>query len=173
MKNKLFISALFLSLFFTACDFDSADKTGTFPSADYSALVLSDSYKIDSTVEVLPVLNLFYDTFGYGEYDISGTATHTESVVVMGKTVTNSISCDINKIKISHIDKSTPGMTIDSYYVDFYNTDNEILSYCYEWQYHNTNAWKNNKTCNFFQASDWYKKADNSAKIAWDIVITR
>ena len=173
MKNKLFIFALFFSLFFIACDFDPADKIGTFPSADYSALVLSDSYKIDSTVKALPVLNLFYDTFGYGEFDISGTATHTESAVVMGETVTKSISCNINKVKISHIDKSTSGMTVDTYYIDFYNTDNEILSYCYEWQYHNTNAWKNNKTCNFFQASDWYKIADDSAKIAWNIVITR
>lgn len=169
MKNKLFIFALFFSLFFIACDFDPADKTGTFPSADYSALVLSDSYKIDSTVKALPVLNLFYDTFGYGEFDISGTATHTESAVVMGETVTKSISCNINKVKISHIDKST----VDTYYVDFYNTENEILSYCYEWQCHNTNAWKNNKTCNFFQASGWYKKADDSAKIAWNIVINK
>lgn len=173
MKNKLFIFALCLSLLFTSCNFDTADKIGTFPSADYSALVLSDSYTIDSTVKTLPVLNLFYDNFGYGEFDISGTATHTESAVVMGETVTKSISCNINKVKISHIDKSSSGMTLDTYYVDFYNTDNEILSYCYEWQHHNTNAWKNNKTCNFFQASDWYKNADDSAKIDWDIVITR
>ena len=134
MKVKMFVFALFLSLSFISCDFYPADKTGTFPPVDYSSLVLSDSYKIDSSVKALPVLNLFYDTFGYGEFDISGTATHTESALVMGETITKSISCNIKKVKITHIDKSTSGMTLDTFYVDFYNTDNEVLSYCYEWQ---------------------------------------
>lgn len=172
-KNFFVIFSTILLFVFSACNLDTADTPGTFPSADYSSLVTVDSYKIKSSTETLPVLNLFYDNFGYGEFDISGTATHTESAVVMGETITRTISCDIKKVKISHIDKSKPGLTVDTYYIDFYNTDNEVLSYCYEWQYHNTNAWKKNKTCNFFQASDWYKTADNEKRIDWNLIIAR
>ncbi len=174
MKKNFFYATLLTALFvFSACNLYPADSIGTFPSADYSTLITTDSYKISSSTKTLPVLNLFYDTFGYGEFDVSGTATHTESAVVMGETITKTISCDIKKVKISHIDNSTPGLTLDTYYIDFYNTDNEVLSYCYEWQYHNTNAWKNNKTCNFFQASDWYKTATPEQRIDWNLIIVR
>ena len=173
MKIKYFFFVLLISFFFMSCNMDVADDTSTFPKADYSSLIKSDCYNIGADVNALTVFNLFYDTFGYGDFDISGSASHTESATLNGVLHSETISCNINHVKISHIDESTPGMTVSSFYVDFTNENSEILSYCYKWQYHNTNAWKNGKTSTWFCSTDWYKKADDKTRTAWDIVIAR
>ena len=173
--KKIFIIFIFLftSFFcFTSCS-DIADDTNSFPTADYSNLVYSDCFKIDSSADALTVFNLFYDTFGYGDFDINGTASHSENATLIGVNHSETISCNIKNVKISHIDKSTQGMTVSSFYVDFTNENDEVLTYCYEWQYHNTNAWKNGKTSTWFSSSDWYKKSDEKTRNEWNIVIAR
>lgn len=173
MKTKYLFFSLLVSFFFFSCSLDSADNVDSFPTADYSSLVKSDCYKIGDDVKALAVLNLFYDTFGYGEFDISGTASHSESATLIGVNHTETIACNINHVKIYHINNSTSGETVSSFYVDFTNENGEVLSYCYKWQYHNTNAWKNGKTSTWFISSDWYKKADDKTKTAWTIVINK
>lgn len=167
----LFLIMLLMSYFIISCS-DVADDVNSFPTVNYAELVQDDSYKISSSTDALTVFNLCYNSFGYGEFNISGTATHTESANLIGPH-TETISCSITKVKIYHIDNSTKGSTVSTFYVDFINSDNEVLSYCYQWQYKNTNAWENGKTSTFLQSQEWYKKSDSKTKTSWDITITR
>ena len=150
--------------FFISCA-DSADNTETFPTINYSHLVKSDSYKIDSSENVLTVLNLFVNEYGYGEHTVNGIAIHSENAILTGVPYKEEISCNINKIKVYHVDDSTNGMTISSFYVDFYNEKDEILSYIYKWQYTKTSDW-----C---KSDAWYKNANEKSRTDWDITITR
>lgn len=168
----LFLIVPLMSYFIISCS-DVADDVNSFPTVNYAELVQDDSYKISSSTDALTVFNLCYNSFGYGEFNISGTATHTESANLIGIPHTETISCSITKVKIYHIDNSTKGSTVSTFYVDFINSDNEVLSYCYQWQYKNTNAWKNGKTSTFLQSQEWYKKSDSKTKTSWDITITR
>jgi hypothetical protein len=145
-----------------------ADDPNSFPIVDYSDLVCSDCYKIDSSTDAITVFNLFYREFGYGDFDISGNATHTESAVLIGSHYSETIQCDIKRVKIYH--------TVDytsSFFVDFINEKNEILTYCYRWQYNNANAWENGKYSTWFCSDDWYKTANNKTKTSWNIVINK
>lgn len=164
---------LFILFLFFSCNMDVADDTDTFPNADYSSLIKNDMYKIGADVNALTVFNLFYDKYGYGDFGISGIAFHSENATLIGVAHSETVSCNINHVKVYHIDESTAGMTVSSFYVDFTNDNNEVLSYCYKWQYHNTNAWEDGKTSTWFSSSDWYKNSDDKTKTAWDIVITR
>ena len=170
---KKLLSLIFtLSVFvFSSCE--NADDINSFPYEDYSELIQQNSYVISPSTKALTVLNLFYDKFGYGEHSINGTAIHKESANLIDTSYEESISCDVKKVNIYHIDNSTKGMSVSAFYVDFYNTDDEVLSYCYEWQYKNTNVWKNEKTSTFFQTSNWYKKSDSKTKTSWNITITQ
>lgn len=170
----LFLIVLLMSYFIISCS-DVADDVNSFPTVNYAELVQDDYYKISSSTDAITVFNLFYyeSGFGYGEHPINGTAVHTESANLIGIPHTETISCSITKVKIYHIDNSTKGSTVSTFYVDFINSDNEVLSYCYQWQYKNTNAWKNGKTSTFLQSQEWYKKSDSKTKTSWDITITR
>ena len=172
MKKIFFLIFTFFTFTFFSCN-DIPDNTDSFPVVDYSELIQQDSYKISPSTTAITVFNLFYNVFGYGEHTINGTAVHTESADLIGITHTETISCNITKVKIYHIDNSTKGSTVSTFYVDFINSDNEVLSYCYQWQYKNTNAWENGKTSTFFQSQEWYKKSDSKTKTSWDITITR
>jgi len=169
MNRKLCVLIFLLSILFCSCS-TAADNPDTFPSADYSNLIKDDCYKIDSSIDALTVLNLFYDNFGYGNFDVSGKATHSESATLIGIDHTENISCNITNIKIYH---HTGNSNISSFYVDFINENNEVLSYCYKWQYNNTNCWGNNKTSTFYSSSEWYKKADNKTRTSWNIIINQ
>ena len=126
MKTKILFIALFSLLFFS-CEY-TADDTNTFPAVDYSNLITEDGYKIDSSVDALTVFNLFYNVYGYGEFEISGSAEHSESSKLIETTYTEKLSCNITKIKVYHLDNSSSGMHISSFFVDFINDKNEILS---------------------------------------------
>lgn len=171
-NNRFFFIMLFIPCFLISCS-DVADDVNSFPTVDYTELVQDDSYKIPSSADALTVFNLFYNTFGYGEFSVSGTATHTETEKLIENTYTQTITCNIEKIKIYHTDNSTSGLTVSSFYVDFINEDQEVMTYCYQWQYKNTNAWKNDKTSTWKQSSDWYKSANNATRIDWNISIVR
>jgi len=157
----------------TSCEMQQADDVESFPTADYSALVKSDKYEIESSTDALTVFNLFYNTFGYGEFNVSGSATHSESASLIGVSHSETITCTINKAKVYHINKSTTGSTISSFYVDIYNENDERLSYCYEWQYKNTNAWKNKKTSEYYKTLAWYNNTDEKTRTDWNIIINR
>lgn len=171
-NNKLLFIIIFIPCFLISCS-DVADDVNSFPTVDYTVLVQDDSYKISSSTDALTVFNLCYNIYGYGEFSVSGTATHTESAQIIENTYTESITCNIEKIKIYHTDNSTAGLTVSSFYVDFVNENQETMTYCYQWQYKNTNAWKNDKTSTWKQTSDWYKNANTETRIDWDISITR
>ena len=150
------ILPLFLLIFtFISCR-EPSDNVNTFPLIDYSMLVHSDGYRIDTSVDALTVFNLFYDKYGYGEFTINGTAKHSESALLINILHTEEISCSIKKVKIYHT--SDEGLPSGSFYVDFYNESGEILSYCYQWQYNHSNVWKNGKASEWCKNDEWYKK---------------
>ncbi len=171
-KNNTLIFIIFLlTCFLISCS--DVDNIDSFPTVDYSKLVQDDAYKISSSTDALTVFNLCYNVYGYGEFSVSGIATHTESATVIENTYTESITCNIEKIKVYHSDDSTSGLTVSSFYVDFINENQETMSYCYQWQYKNTNAWKNDKTSTWKQTSTWYKNANNSTRTDWNISINK
>lgn len=172
MRKILFAFIFVFSVCFISCD--EADSTDSLPSADYSEFIDNENIQIPDSADALTVFNLCYDYFGgYGEYAVNGVATHTETSNLINKPHSETITCNINRIKIYHTDNSSSGLTLSSFYVDFINEAQEILSYHYQWQYKNTNAWKNEKTSTFFKSSDWYKKSDSKTKTSWSITITR
>ena len=143
--KKLFL--LLLPLLFISCNFDTHDDVETFPIVDYSSLVKDDKYVIPSGTEALTIFNCFYTQYGYGEFNIEGTYTHTESAYLNNVLYEDTITKTLKKIIISNIViENTSGSHISGFYITFITDKNEILEYCYQWQYHNTNSWKNTKT---------------------------
>lgn len=136
---------LVLSLFLFACNLDNPDDADSFPVVDYTSLKDNNGYKIAKGTDALHILNCFYSEFGYGEFELKGKYEKTESAVLNGKEYIDIFSKDIIKMKIWHVDNSTQGERISSFFVQFTTTDDESLLLCYEWQYHNTNAWRNDK----------------------------
>lgn len=170
-KFILFLIPLFLII---SCKFDDSDPIDSFPVKDYSSLVKEDKYAIPSSAEAIVVFNLIYNEFGYGEHEITqGSGVHTESKTVLGEKITKTDTCEIKKIKVYHVDNSTSGMHVSSFYVDLINEKNEILQYCYEWQYHIDNAWKNTKTSKWHQTEAWYKSADDKTRVDWNLTINK
>lgn len=146
MKRYL-LSVILIVLFIAGCKLDVADDIDSFPKADYSFMVKESQYEIPVNTTALQIFNCFYSEYGYGEYDVQGQYSHTESAVLNGNSYTDTITKTITKMKIWHVrDENTKGSTISSFYVTFYTDNNESLEYRYQWQYQNTNAWKNNKT---------------------------
>jgi len=146
MKRFLFL-LLFAFLFITGCNMYSADDIDSFPSTDYSFMIKDNSYDIPAGTNALQLFNCFYSEFGYGEYNIQGQYTKTATAVLNGKTYTDTINKTLTKIKIWHVrDVDNKEDPISSFYVAFYTDNNEVLQYCYQWQYDNQNAWKNDIT---------------------------
>lgn len=145
MRKILFL--ILISLIFVGCQLDTADDIDSFPKADYSHIIQDDQYIIPVNTPALTIFNCFYNEFGYGEFDINGQYSHTESATLNGKLYSDTITKTINKMKIYHVkDVESKGETISSFYVLFFTTDNTVFEFRYQWQYSNTNAWKNNKS---------------------------
>lgn len=170
---KRFLPLFFITLLFISCSNNVPDEPNTFPSVEYSKLVYTNYYKIPSSADALTVFNMFYNEYGYGEFNIDGTAEHSESSDLIGKTHKENITCKITKVKVYNVDYSTPGEKRCAFFVDLYNEKNEVLQYCYKWQYRNTNAWVNGKTSKWFYTEKWYKDANNETRTNWTIVINR
>ena len=71
--------------------------------------------------------------------------SHTETAWLNGKKYTNTASKTLTKIKIWHeVDSNKREEHISSFYVTLLTDNGESIEYRYQWQSHNTNAWKNN-----------------------------
>ena len=153
MRKLICILLPFLFLCFS-CSQDTPDEGGTFPTKDYSSLIKENTYVIPASVDAITVFNLFYNKYGYGDFNITGNAIHTETAILNGQKIENSITCNILKIKVYCIDNSTKGFHGSAFYTDFYNDKNEVLSYCYEWNYRNTHG-LNKKVSNWNNTPVW------------------
>ena len=129
---------------FVSCD--DRDDADSFPVVDYTSLKSSDGYRIPKGTDALHVLNCFYSEFGYGDFEVSGKYEKTETAVLNGKEYSDTLSKDIIGIKVWHVDNSTKGNRVSSFFVEFITTDDEPILLRYKWQYNNTNAWYNDKT---------------------------
>ena len=164
--KKLFL--ILIPFLFFSCSQSVPNEGGTFKHEDYSSLIKDNRYEISSDIPASLVFNLFYDKYGYGTFDIQGNATHTEKTVLMGEQIQRTVTCQIKKVNIYCINNSTEGMHLSSFYVDFYNENNEILSYCYSWQYDYTNS-RNTKSSTWQQETEWYKASAD--KCSWNLSI--
>lgn len=165
MKRLYIFFVILFILSIASCSHDTPDAGGTFPTVDYSSLITEGNIKIPNSTPAITVFNLFYDKYGYGEFTLNGTGIHTESTTLMGNTIEESVTCNVTKIKIYSQDDSTEGFHTSAFYVDFYNDRNEVLTYCYDWNYHNTNG-RNRKASYWYQGYNWY-----SVSNSWDINI--
>lgn len=170
---KRFIPLILLALIFISCTHVVANDPNTFPSVDYSSCVYNTCYKIPSSEDALTVFNLFYNEYGYGEFNVEGTAEHCETTKLIGVYHTEKISCKVTKIKVYNIDYSTPGERRSAFFVDLYNDKNEVLQYCYKWEYRHSNVWINGKTSGWFNTEKWYKESNNETRTNWNIEIKR
>lgn len=169
--KKLFLYFFLISCLYISCDSYSKDKLDSFPSADYSTLIKNDKYEITETSSPLQVFNLFYNEFGYGEHVVTGSATHAEMLIPVDSEQYKKPVTDIKLIKIINI--QDPKAHTSSFSISFINTNEEVLSYCYKWQYHTTNIWENSKKSTWCQTENWFKKSDEKTRLKWRISINR
>ena len=144
MKTKPVLLFLLVLFVFVSCD--DRDDADSFPVVDYTSLKSSDGYRIPKGTDALHILNCFYSEFGYGDFEVSGKYEKTETAVLNGKEYSDTLSKDIIGIKVWHVDNSTKGNRVSSFFVEFITTDDEPILLHYKWQYNDTNAWYNDKT---------------------------
>ena len=142
--SVLILISLFVMLLI-GCSSNSADDVETFPVVTTDSFIQEDKITIPEGTDALHIFNCFYSIYGYGEFDIRGDFSHTETALLNGRKYTDTVSKTLIKIKIWHeVDSNKREEHISSFYVTFFTDNGESIEYRYQWQYHNINAWKNN-----------------------------
>ena len=140
-KIMLAIFSVFL-IGLMSCDNDSGDDANSIPYTDSSQFIKSDSIIFPVGTTALEIYNCLLELKGLGDFPINGTYTHTETAVLNGQKYTNAIEKKIIQMKIYKSDTEISHL----FHCDFITDSDEKLPFYYQWQYHNTNAWHNNKT---------------------------
>ena len=137
---KKYFILLFIFLISSCSLFDyKGDPDGSFITVDYENYINGNTITFPKNTDALHIFNCLYNTFGYGSFSCNGTYSHTESAKLNGKLFTDTITKNITKFEISHdtdVDKNT-------FTICFTTDKNEILTYIYKWQFHNSNIWEN------------------------------
>ena len=142
MKKLFFLFFLSFLLAFASCDLDDEDSSDSLPCTDSSQFIKSDSIMFPVGTTALEIYNCLIELKGLGDFPINGTYSHTETAVLNGKEYTDTIEKKIIQVKIYKSDTEISHL----FHCDFITDSDEKLPFYYQWQYHNTNAWHNNKT---------------------------
>lgn len=170
--KKLFVVLLPVLFLFSACDPYNFDTSDTFPEVNYKYMIKENTYEFSSGADALRVISLFHNEFGCGEFSVTGTGTHYESAVLLGKYHSESVQCNIVKVKV-YKDAGNDRSHVNEFNVDLINDKNETLSYCYMWQGNYDNVWRNEKSSTWCHKDSWYKNSTPENRTSWNIVINR
>ena len=145
MKKILLL--LFVAGLFFGCKFNEVpDDIYSFPLVNYSFMKNEAGFMIPENTTALQIFNCFYNEFGYGTFEINGIYSHTEVSTLNGNTYSDTINKNLIRLEVyNEINSNTPKEHISSFGVRFFTDKSEIINFTYQWQYHNTNVWNNNK----------------------------
>lgn len=162
MKRKIIYLILTLSIIgLSACKMDSGDDLNSLPTVDVSKYYKENSTEVNfpKGTNALDIYTCLYNIFGDKEINVKGTYTISDSHTYPYEApTTKTKELNIVKIKLTRqhdeVSNSFNVYMETDYYPMVYDdkakkwvTSEKVVTfnYCYEWQYHNTNAWQNNK----------------------------
>lgn len=138
-RVKIFIFMVLIGSIMGCNDVSNSD---TLPTTDAKKFITDNKITFPENTTALEIYNCMSNKYGTGEHTITGNYSHTESTKLNGKSYSDTITKNI--IKVSIYKSKTE--TTNSFSVDFITDNDEKISFCYTWQYSNTNAWNNNKS---------------------------
>lgn len=141
MKRFLFlILVLFL---FVGCNLfsNNPDDPNTFLEVDYSSFVKSNSYVFPPKTDSVSIFNCMYSEYGYGDFNITGVYSHTETATLNGKEYSDTITKNIIEMKIFSKINNNP--TTSDFCVEFITDNGENLRFLYRWQFKKNGYWNN------------------------------
>lgn len=141
-KIILFIFSFFIYVFSGCNSSYDGDARNSIPYTDSSSFVSTSKISFPKNTDALHIYNCLLEKFGEGNHLVTAVYSRTETVTLNGTSYSNTITKNIVSIKIYK--ERTPAS--NKFIVDFVTDTSNILRYFYQWQYHNTNAWNNNKT---------------------------
>ncbi|MGI5069530.1 hypothetical protein HRO26_00005 [Treponema pectinovorum] len=118
------------------------DDRNSIPKTDNSSFVSTTKIIFPKDTDALHIYNCLFEKYGEGTHSVTAVYSRTVTATLNGTAYSNTITKNIVQIKISK-EISPP---TSKFIVDFITDTNEVLRFFYEWQYHNTNEWNNNKT---------------------------
>lgn len=138
--RKLFLLCFF-ALLFVSCDFNG-DDANSVPHTDNSLFVQENSVIFPIGTTALEIYSCLYEKYGLGTFSANGIYTRTETAILNGNQYTDTKVKNIVEIKVYKSDTESTHL----FHCDFITESNEVLSFYYQWQNHNTNVWHNNRT---------------------------
>lgn len=140
-KFCLYFFICFSCLFFLGCE--TGDSPNSLPYVETEKFKTETGFIFPLATSALEIYKTLSNYYGEETtISISGTYAHTETATLNGQLYTNTKTKNIVKIKLYKTDTEAS----HSFHADFIFDDNSSLKFYYQWQYHNTNAWNNNKS---------------------------
>lgn len=141
MKRLIFLFPLLI--IFSSCSFfsNNPDDSKDYVRVEYSNYVKENYYEFPEKTDSITLYNCFINEYGYGEKNLTGVFSHTETAVLNGHLYSDTITKNIVKFNMYTIIDT--GLPSTSYYIEFTTDSGEKLTYVYQWQFKKTNIWKN------------------------------
>lgn len=140
MKRFIIASVCAISFFVLSCN--PIDSPNSLPYVETEKFETESGFSFPIGTTALEFYKTLLYKYGEGSHSISGTYVHTETAVLNGNTYTDTIEKKIKSINIYKSDTEISHL----FHIDFFLEDGACLKFYYQWQYHNTNAWHNNKS---------------------------